>query len=80
MEGGHAGHIDPVHVDVDTDPPQHGHDGLAVALLDALLEHHLVREAHPPPAGVLPGEHARPPGHLALAGVRDGAEPHPGQI
>ena len=63
MQGGHAGHVDPVHVDVDAGPPQQRHDGVPVALLDALLEHHLVGEAHPPPPRVLPSEHAGTPRH-----------------
>ena len=46
MQGCHAGHVDPVDVDVHTDPPQHPDDRLPVALLDALVEHDLVRESH----------------------------------
>ena len=32
--------------------------------LDLVLEDHLVREAHPPLARVLPGEHRRTPRHF----------------
>ena len=33
VQGGHAGHVDPVDVDVDAGPPEERHDGLAVSLL-----------------------------------------------
>ena len=46
MERRHPRHVDPVQVDLDTCPPQHVHDRVAVALLDVILEHHLVRESH----------------------------------
>ena len=52
VDGRHARHVDPVDVDVHADPPQHPDDGLPVALLDALVEHDLVREPHAPLAGV----------------------------
>ena len=56
MKRSHAGHVDSVDVDVDTGPPQQGHDGHPVALLDALLEDHLVREANPALARILPSK------------------------
>ena len=52
----HAGHVDSVDVDVDTGPPQQGHDRHPVALLDALLEDHLVGEANPALARILPSK------------------------
>jgi len=60
MECSHAGHVDPVDVNVDTGPSQQRHDCHPVALLDALLENHLVREPNPSLARVLPGENTRP--------------------
>ena len=56
VERSHAGHVDPVDVDVDTGPPQQGHDRHPVALLDALLEDHLVGEANPALARILPSK------------------------
>ena len=56
MKRSHAGHVDSVDVDVDTGPPQQGHDRHPVALLDALLEDHLVGEANPALARILPSK------------------------
>ena len=61
VECSHASHVYPVDVDVDAGPSQQRHDCHPVALLDALLEDHLVGEANPTLAGILPGEHTRPP-------------------
>ena len=52
----HPGHVDPVQVNVHAGPPQHVHDGVAIALLDVILEHHLVRESDSSLARVEPGE------------------------
>ena len=64
VERSHAGHVDPVDVDVDAGSAQHRHDGLPVRLLDALLEDHLVRETHPSNPWVLPREERGSSGHL----------------
>ena len=48
VERRHARRVHPVDVDVDAGSPQHRHDGFPVRLLDALLEHDLVREPHSP--------------------------------
>ena len=65
VDGRHARHVDPVDVDVHADPPQHPDDGLPVALLDALVEHDLVREPHAPLAGVRAREETGAPRHLS---------------
>ena len=70
VERSHAGHVDPVDVDVDTGPPQQGHDRHPVALLDALLEDHLVREANPALARILPSKNTCSARHgFCLCGV-----------
>ena len=65
VDGRHARHVDPVDVDVHADPPQHPDDSLPVALLDALVEHDLVREPHAPLAGVRAREETGAPRHLS---------------
>ena len=57
-------HVDSVEVDVDGSPPEHGHHGVAVLLLDLVLENHLVRESNPPLSRVVPREDAGAPTHL----------------
>ena len=66
MQGSHAGHVDPVDVDVDAGPPKHGDDGFSVGLLDALLKDDLIRKPDPSCARMGPGKETRPPGHGSL--------------
>ena len=56
VERRHARHVDPVQVYLHARPPQHVHDRVPVALLDMILEHHLVRESNSSLARVEPGE------------------------
>ena len=56
VQGRHPGHVDPVQVNVHAGPPQHVHDRVPIALLDMILEHHLVRESDSSLARVEPGE------------------------
>ena len=44
MYRSHSGHVDPVDVNIDTDPPEHPDDSISVTLLDAFVEDNLVRE------------------------------------
>ena len=56
VQGCHPGHVDPVQVNVHAGSPQHVHDGVPVALLDVILEDHLVRESDSSLARVEPGK------------------------
>ena len=56
VQGCHPGHVDPVQINVHAGSPQHVHDGVPIALLDVILEHHLVRESDSSLARVEPGE------------------------
>ena len=42
----HPSHVDPVHVYLHADPPEHVDDHLPISLLDALIKNNLVRESH----------------------------------
>ena len=63
MQRSHSRHVDPVDVNVDAGSSEHGQDGIAVAFLDALFEHDLVRKPDPPFPWVQTGENTRPSGH-----------------
>ena len=56
MQGCHACHVDPVEINVYTGSPEHVHDGVSIALLDVILEDHLVRESDSSLARVEPGK------------------------
>ena len=66
MNCSHAGHVDPVDVNINTDPPEHPDDGVPVTLLDALVEDNLVREPHPSLTRMGAGKETGSSGHCLL--------------
>ena len=56
--------VDPVDVDVDGGPSEHGDDVIGVLLFDGLLEDDLIGEANATFTRILPGENARTTTHL----------------
>ena len=63
MQGCHPRHVDPVHINLQTDSPQHHHHHLLLALLHAVVEDELVRESDSLLPRMMASEEACSPGH-----------------
>ena len=74
VQGSHARHVDSVHIDVDARPSQHGHDGLPICLLDALLKNNLVWKTNPSHSRVLPRKEGGSSRHLVFKLTTKGSQ------
>ena len=68
----HSWHRDPVDVDVDTDPPQHPDDGLAVRLLDTLVEDNFIRKSDTSHSWLSSGEETGSSWHVGRMSISEG--------
>ena len=66
VQGCHPGHVDPVHINLQADSPQHHHHHLLLALLHAVVEDELIWKSDSLLPRMMASEKACPPRHVLV--------------
>ena len=69
VQGCHPGHVDPVHINLQADPPQHHHHHLLLALLHAVVEDELIWKSDSLLPRMMASEKACPPRHVSVVAM-----------